>query len=826
MLALTPSASHLVVGSRSLSMRTYSLSPSATDAATIHVEHMRMLKPHTSPVVTLDVDATGALLATGGADGVVKVWDIVRGYVTHTFHGHGAIVSALRFFRVDGQGQESNTSKKSSKSKHARRDSISHHPSAHTLRLASGTEDGKIRVWNLSKRSASIILEGHLSVVRALDFSPASQALISGSRDRTIVVWDARTWKVRRTTAALEGLEGVGFLCDGQIAFSGGEHGRVRLWRVADGNEITKEQPAGTETEAIVHVLHQGGLPHLLSVHADQTFVFHSLAPLNSLPPGAAIDPLPVVGSIFGTHDEVIDLARVGRDGSLLALATNSEDVRIVSTAEASAADAQSRPGRGYFGASIATLKGHGDMVICLDVDWSGHWLATGAKDNTARLWRIAPDKNSYACFAVLTGHAEALGAIALPHHPPPSTSAAFADPLSHPPTFLLTGSQDKTIKRWDTTDKGSKKGLRATYTRKAHDKDINAIDVDETASLFASASQDRTVKIYSADDGETLGILKGHRRGVWCVQFAPQRNQAGRHGAKGLVATGSGDKTVKVWSLSDYSCLMTLEGHTNSVLQVAWLPLVPLDARDKRGPQLASSGGDGLVKIWDTDSGEAMSTLDNHTDRVWALATPQAAASSSTLVSGGADGVVTFWEDTTQAELAAATTAETQRIELDQQFQNCAHAGNYREAIALALQMDQPGRLLTLFKSVVEGEAAEHDTLSGSHAVDDVLAHLSDEQLATLLLRIRDWNTNARTAHVAQRILWAIVKSYPATRLARLKVAGGSRGGGGGGGGGLGDVVDAVKAYTERHYRRIEELVDESYLLDFTLREMDHVAI
>ena len=108
----------------------------------------------------------------------------------------------------------------------------------------------------------------------------------------------------------------------------------------------------------------------------------------------------------------------------------------------------------------------------------------------------------------------------------------------------------------------------------------------------------------------------------------------------------------------------------------------------------------------------------------------------------------------------------------------------------------------------------------AGLAAVDDVLANLADEQLYKLLLRLRDWNTNVRTAPIAQKILWTVVKSYPASRLASLRPKGkvGTKGS-------LRDVLDAIRAYSERHYKRVEELVDESYLLDFTLREMDEVG-
>jgi U3 small nucleolar RNA-associated protein 13 len=799
-------------------MHLYAVTPSDTGDNVCTLELLRTLRPHTSPVVTLAVDRTGTLLATGGADGVVKIWDIRGGYTTHTFHGHGGVVSALHFFEVQvaqkDDASESSKKRKRSKSQQEEAQLVDAQDHSLEFRLASGAEDGKIRIWDLHKRKSIAVLDSHVSVVRSLRYSPETQTLVSGSRDKTVILWHAERWKQSRTVAALEGIESAGFILNGQYIYSGGENGRIRLWSVASGREITQEQEPGFETEAVVDVLHHATLPYLISVHADQVLNFHSLPTVDSLATEDTIEPLPVFRRVSGTHDEVIDIAYVGRDKSLLALNTNSEDIRIVTLSESEAAENASQ-GK-YFGADVGLLQGHEDIVICLDVDWSGHWLATGAKDNTARLWRLDPKNDSYTCAAVLTGHAESLGAIALPHTIPQESSAAYLDPLSHPPAFIVTGSQDRTVKRWDVT-KDVKQKLRAKYTRKAHDKDINAIDIDPSGTLFASASQDRTVKIYSATEGEAIGVLRGHRRGVWTVKFAPKDSQAPSSSNKGLIATGSGDKTVKIWSLADYSCLLTLEGHSNSVLKLAWLPYRPVDARDKRGPQVASAAGDGLVKVWDSESGETMSTLDNHTDRVWALV---AHPITGALVSGGGDSIITFWQDTTSATLEAATTAETERVELDQKLQNYAYAGNYREAIVLALQMDQPGRLLSLFKSVIETENPDDGSMTGLNSVDEVLANLADEQLYKLLLRLRDWNTNVRTAPIAQKILWTVVKSYPASRLAGLRPAGkvGAKGS-------LKDVFDAIRAYSERHYKRVEELVDESYLLDFTLREMDEVG-
>ena len=841
---VTPSGSHVITCSRSLSMRIFSLQRSDGISIELNPVLQRTLKPHSTPVVSVAIDRTGTLLATGSADGVVKVWDIRGGYVSHTFRGHTGVVSALTFFEANVPQKENGIAaenRRKSRKQGYNGDSmvieqaqINGGDQTLSFRLASGSEDGKVRVWDLAKRKAVSILDSHVSVVRGISFLPEQNILVTASRDKTVILWNAHTWKVQKVIPVLEGLESVGYLEDGRFIYTGGESGILRVWDAESGREVTQEQEVRGEADGIINILYNKLSNFLICVHADQSLIFHSYASLSSLEPGGFIDPLPIIRRISGTHDEIIDLAYVTPDRALLALATNSEHIRLVSLATGDKSTGSSASEH-YFGADVALLQGHEDIIICLDVDWSGCWLATGAKDNTAKLWRIDHINNSYENFATFTGHAESIGAISLPVDLPAVGSVANSDPLSHPPIFLLTGSQDRTIKKWDISPKQSsktdRKSPRALYTRRAHDKDINAIASNHNSTLFASASQDRTVKIWSIEEGEVQGVLRGHRRGVWSVKFAPKDaptitgDSGSVSSSRGLVLTGSGDKTVKIWSLNDYSCLHTLEGHTNSVLKVLWMsPSPPSQSTDSSAStqrlnkrpsfQIASAGGDGLVKIWDINTAECVCTLDNHTDRVWALALNP---TDNTLISGGADSVVTFWQDTTSTTAATIAASSTARIEQEQELQNHIHRGSYREAITLALQLNHPARLLALFTSVTNTYPPEPGSLSGLLAVDDVLASLADSQIFTLLLRLRDWNTNARTAPVAQRILWVLVKKYPAERLSSLK--------GKAGRGGLKEVLEGLRAYTERHYRRIEELVDESYLVDFTLREMEEVG-
>jgi U3 small nucleolar RNA-associated protein 13 len=830
-VALSPDARHLAVCSRSLSMRIFELKLD-DDTTTGTSDALRTLKPHNTPVVCSIIDGTGSLLATGGADGSVKVWDIKGGFITHAFHPHGGVVSALLFLKSPGSGHRQDKQRRSSQQQRI------------GILLASGGEDGKIKISSLDTKKTVSTLDSHVSVVTALDYREQDQQLLSASRDRTVILWNAKSWKQESVLPALEVLETAGFLSDGKICYSGGENGVLRLWNTEAGSEITPKQEKRLGIEGIVDTVYLQQSSTLLTFHRDQSIRFHPTSGLESKE--QLQSPVPVTKTISGNLDEVIDMACVGMDRSLLALANNTESIKLMSIAserEGKSGDTTT------FGAEIGILEGHQDIIICLDVDWSGNWLATGAKDNTARLWQIDAHMSEWRCVARFEGHAESLGAVALPRSPP-TNGVGINEPLHHPPAFLLTGSQDKTIKRWDTSklkigqiDGEPIAGQRALYTRVAHDKDINALDVSPIAPLFASASQDKTIKIWSLGDGSTTGILRGHKRGVWSVRFSPAGTPALAVGdgnstsSRGLLVSGSGDRTVKVWSLSTYTCLLTLEGHSNSVLKVIWLP-PPANPSDEdhrphqpKHPIIASASADTLLKLWDpfspTSSDHLLTTLDNHSDRVWALTSPLSTTNTSgaksscayPLISGAADATITFWADTTTQTAEKLTTAATARIVQDQLLQNHIFNRNYREVITLSLALNHPGRLLKVFQDVVSLPVSEQDaaSITGFTAVDDVLGSLDEVQLFQLLERVRDWNTNARTAPVAQRVLNCVLKKYPIgvfvgmLKDRRLK--------------GVKEVFRALEVYSERHYRRLEEVWEEGYLVEYTLREMDEVV-
>ncbi len=91
----------------------------SSDYETVETTLVRALKPHATPAIVLAVDRTSTLLATGAADGSIKVWDISAGYVTHSFRGPSVLISALHFFEAAEESRQIKTPQRKRKARGA-----------------------------------------------------------------------------------------------------------------------------------------------------------------------------------------------------------------------------------------------------------------------------------------------------------------------------------------------------------------------------------------------------------------------------------------------------------------------------------------------------------------------------------------------------------------------------------------------------------------------------------------------------------------------------------------------------------------------------------
>jgi len=167
--------------------------------------------------------------------------------------------------------------------------------------------------------------------------------------------------------------------------------------------------------------------------------------------------------------------------------------------------------------------------------------------------------------------------------------------------------------------------GVKLLRTLEEHQGWITtSMAFDPDGETLASGSYDRTVKLWEAQSGKLLRALEGHRGMVRSVVFDPQ---------SGWLASGSEDRTAKLWEAQSGKLLRTLEGHQQQVTSVVFNP---------KGGILASGSSDNTAKLWEIVSGKLLRTLEGHKGAVVSVAFDY---DGGTLASGSSDKTAKLWE-------------------------------------------------------------------------------------------------------------------------------------------------------------------------------------
>ena len=554
------------------------------------------LSGHSDEITCLAFLPSIALLASGSKDNSVRLWrhnhDLANITCVSTLVGHTSIVRALaplpNGFLASGAWDKTVRLWECSSSKQATCRAVFHFAAVINAlavvdggaTLACGSSDRKIHLWSVADGVCVGQLEGHTDSVYSLAALPHG-LLISGSRDSGLLLWSVAA---RACLAFVSGAHGAApidtllALPNGCFASSSSKEMGVIVWSVyansgrGGGGQAALGGSGGGSGGGGGGG--GGGGATAAAAPPSSPTVFPPFPP--PLPPSS---PLPL-------HS--FPPPPPGVPPPPLSLPPQKPPPRL-------------------FGSCAARLR-HGNTVYALAMLPTGHLLSGGLHGSSIRLWDVGQLGGGLP-FSVCKLEGSC------------SRIAALADGR-----FATAGGRTSTVSLWD-----ARRGMRECRLR-GH-KGVVWCVAALPGSLLASGSLCGQIFIWCVQDpadpkpqagllpGLQIATLNGHSDGVYSLTALPS----------GLLASGSADRTVRLWDLTARSCVTVLQ-HGASVASLA-----PL-----QGGGLASGCSDGCVYVWGLGAGAAVLVAKLETGRrsVQALS-----VLPNGLLASGSDDTVRVWD-------------------------------------------------------------------------------------------------------------------------------------------------------------------------------------
>ncbi|CRL02562.1 CLUMA_CG015785, isoform A [Clunio marinus] len=680
---------------------------------------------HVGPVSCLEYSPSAELLASGGTDSLIRIWDFKNQICKGTLKGAQGVISVMKFHVTEN------------------------------ILIGAG-DDTTIHAWDYETRKILRSFVGHISRITSLSFSLDGKFLVSSSRDKVLIFWDFNKGNQIRTIPIYEAIEAMEVLpydikLPNGIVLSdhskvyvacAGEEGIVKIWQINDSKMLHKQNmslisKASEEGGlAITQMLFNQQLEQITLVSFDHNIIIHDLSTFSCCK------------QLIGFNDEILDVVLLGKKDQYLAMATNSNDLKVYDT----------------FTMNSIILKGHTDTVLALSAH--KNFLLSSGKDNSIRLWKGDFESFSFKCVAVGMKHTGAVGSIAI-------------SKMSM--TFFVSVSQDQCLKMWKLPDKIEMESLenvklKCVNTQIAHEQDINCVTISPNDRYVATASQDRTAKLWDVVDLKLIGIFRGHRRGVWSVRFSPVDQ---------IIVTNAADCLIKLWNIIDMTCLKTFEGHDNSVLRTEFI---------SNGMQLLSVSADGLMKLWTIKSSECIQTLDNHESRIWTMAITE---DETTIYTGGSDSKLIQWHDITEAKKEEEAQKKKEVVLQEQDLSNLLAQKKTMKALRLALNLNKPYMTLKIINFVIKNQ---------EEGLKDTIENLRPDQKQSLLEHAVDWNSNSKNCRPAQLVFSLLMHDIIAGEY-QIN--------------GLNKILEGSLPYSERHFKRMTEYMKDLKFIEYTMNCM-----
>jgi WD40 repeat protein len=553
--------------------------------------------------------------------------------------------------------------------------------------LAIGTSGGRVVVHDAASGQEVASVNAHDGTIYSIEYSPDGGLLATASRDRSVRLWDTTSWEPRGHMTGHDGtVLSASFSPDGDRLLTTSSDGTARIWNVVDGGATLR---VGDGSTRLFRGVWSPDGKRFATAGEDGKARVHEAA----------------TGRLRATlvHPQRVNAIAFADDGTRLVTASGDAVLRSWSMTSGTVIARRRGHSDGIWSLAVSPMRAFDGKARAL----ARTSVVTGSADGTVRQWDLGADGAP-----IVSLGARGVAVAASPDSQTLAVGSAdgvvrFLDPATWLERLRLTGLVDRVnglafspdghlvaatddsgmLHRWRLPDATPLEPVRI-HTRRAFDVcfrpdgailatsgedrmarlldpetgDDRVPPLKHPARVFrvtfhprvdqvATACEDRQVRLWHGATGKLLATWPGHARAVNWVCFSPDGSR---------LASASSDGTVRLWDMpnegiarasepsSDEITLLSppparvLTGPSGQVWKVAFSP---------DGSRIAATSADGLVQLWDTETGRPVSVLRGHRDETWGLAF---LLDGRTLATTSWDGTLRLW-GVPMASLAAA---------------------------------------------------------------------------------------------------------------------------------------------------------------------------
>ncbi|KAF8389466.1 hypothetical protein HHK36_026161 [Tetracentron sinense] len=673
------------------------------------------LNGHTGATTALRYNNIGSLLASGGKDKAVILWDVVAETGLFRLIGHNDQVTDLVFL---------DSSKK----------------------LVSSSKDKFLRVWDIEARYCMQIISSHHSEIWSIDIDPEERYLVTGSGDPELRFYTVNgehsnlkgteksskenKWQVFKQFGEIQRqskdrVASVRFNKSGNLLACQVAGKTVEIFRVLDEAESKRKakrrihrrrekKSAKGASEATENGVtnpvagEEGNIPVvevpdvfklLQTLRASKKICYISFCPINQKNSLATLalslnnNLLEIYSIETSTATKTLAIELPGHRSDVRSVTLSSDNTLLMSTSHNAV-----KIWNPSTGSCLRTIdSGYG---LCGSFVPGNRYALVGTKSGTLEII----DVGSGTCMEVVEAHGGSVRSI-----------ATFPDGSG-----FVTGSADHDVKFWEyqIMQKPGQDSKHLTVsnvrTLKMND-DVLVVALSPDAKYIVVALLDCTIKVFFMDSLKFFLSLYGHKLPVLCMDISSD-------GA--LIVSGSADKNLKIWGLDFGDCHKSIFAHADSVMAVQFVG---------NTHYLFSVGKDRLVKYWDADKFELLLTLEGHHAEIWCLSISNR---GDFIVTGSHDRSIRRWDRTEEPffieEEKEKRLEQMFEADLDNSFESrYALKDELPEEGAVALAGKKTQETLTATDSII-------DALDAAKAESERIAQYKEEKTSGRLINFQ----------------------------------------------------------------------------------------